>query len=136
MPVQLDPATIPAPLARYAHGIRVPAGQDLVLTSGQLGLTPNGTVPDRAYAQATICFANIEAILAEGEMGVCDVVHLKAFVTDREYMSDYMLARDEWLSSVKRLPASTLLIVSGFTRPEFKVEIEAIAARCPSRKPL
>jgi enamine deaminase RidA (YjgF/YER057c/UK114 family) len=26
-------------------------------------------------------------------------------------------------------PASTLLIVSGFARPEFKVEIEAVAAR-------
>ncbi len=25
-------------------------------------------------------------------------------------------------------PASTLLIVSGFSRPEFKIEIEAIAA--------
>jgi len=25
-------------------------------------------------------------------------------------------------------PASTLMIVSGFTRPEFKVEIEVIAA--------
>jgi enamine deaminase RidA (YjgF/YER057c/UK114 family) len=26
-------------------------------------------------------------------------------------------------------PASTLMIVSGFTRPEFKVEIEALAAK-------
>jgi enamine deaminase RidA (YjgF/YER057c/UK114 family) len=26
-------------------------------------------------------------------------------------------------------PASTLMIVSGFTRPEFKVEVEAIAAK-------
>jgi 2-iminobutanoate/2-iminopropanoate deaminase len=26
-------------------------------------------------------------------------------------------------------PASTLMIVSGFTRPEFKVEVEVIAAK-------
>jgi enamine deaminase RidA (YjgF/YER057c/UK114 family) len=28
-----------------------------------------------------------------------------------------------------RLPASTLVIVAGFTRPEFKVEVEVTAAR-------
>jgi enamine deaminase RidA (YjgF/YER057c/UK114 family) len=28
-------------------------------------------------------------------------------------------------------PASTLMIVSGFARPEFKVEIEVIAAGAP-----
>ena len=39
-----------------------------------------------------------------------------------------MAARDEWLADVSRLPASTLMIVSGFTREEFKVEIEVVAA--------
>lgn len=39
-----------------------------------------------------------------------------------------MTARDAWLAGVDRLPASTLVIVSGFTRPEFLVEIEAMAA--------
>jgi len=28
-------------------------------------------------------------------------------------------------------PASTLMIVSGFTREEFKVEVEVLAARAP-----
>jgi enamine deaminase RidA (YjgF/YER057c/UK114 family) len=39
-----------------------------------------------------------------------------------------MAERDAWLSGVTRLPASTLVIVSGFTRLEFKVEIEVTAA--------
>ena len=129
MPTQLDPPSIAPPLARYAHGVFVPAGRDLVVTSGQLGLARDGTVPHDVGEQTLICLRNIEAILAEGGMGVGDVVHLKAFVTDRAHMAGYMAARDEWLSDVTRLPSSTLLIVSGFTRPEFKVEIEAIAAR-------
>ena len=43
-------------------------------------------------------------------------------------MAGYMQARDEWLADVARLPASTLVIVSGFTRPEFLVEVEVTAA--------
>jgi enamine deaminase RidA (YjgF/YER057c/UK114 family) len=43
-------------------------------------------------------------------------------------MPAYMAARDRWLAGVTRLPASTLVIVSGFTRPEFKVEVEVVAA--------
>ncbi|RVA50996.1 RidA family protein, partial [Mesorhizobium sp. M7A.F.Ca.CA.004.09.1.2] len=38
----------------------------------------------------------------------------------------YMDVRDRLFSSPA--PASTLMIVSGFARPEFKVEVEAIAA--------
>jgi enamine deaminase RidA (YjgF/YER057c/UK114 family) len=37
-----------------------------------------------------------------------------------------MDARDRFVASPP--PASTLMIVSGFARPEFKVEVEAIAA--------
>jgi enamine deaminase RidA (YjgF/YER057c/UK114 family) len=43
-------------------------------------------------------------------------------------MAGYMEARDAWLADVDRLPASTLVIVSGFTREEFRVEIEVVAA--------
>ena len=53
---------------------------------------------------------------------------LIAYVTGREHMAGYMAARDEWLADITRLPASTLVIVSGFTRPEFVVEIEVLAA--------
>ena len=125
----LAPQAIAPPFARYSHGLVIPAGQRLVMTSGQLGLAADGSVPEGAREQAAICLANIDAILAEGGMDRGDVVHLKAFVTDRAHMAGYMAARDEWLSQVEVPPTSTLLIVSGFTRPEFKVEVEAVAAQ-------
>ena len=125
---QLAPASIAPPFARYAHGVELPAGWRIARTSGQLGLAVDGTVPDSAYDQACICFDNITAILAEAGMAAVDVMHLAAYVTDRAHMAGYMQARDEFLAQATRLPTSTLLIVSGFTRPEFKVEIEVIAA--------
>jgi enamine deaminase RidA (YjgF/YER057c/UK114 family) len=42
-------------------------------------------------------------------------------------MQAYMRVRDRYVT--EPLPASTLVIVSGFTRPEFLVEIEATAAK-------
>ena len=125
----LAPPTIRPPFAAYAHGVEVPPGARLVVTSGQLGLCADDALPVGARAQADVCFANCAAILAEAGMGPTDVIRINAFVTDRAHMAGYMAARDAWLYGVTRLPASTLVIVSGFTRPEFLVEVEVTAAR-------
>lgn len=121
----LIPPNIAPPFARYAHGV---VSQDgLILTSGQLALDLDGCVPEGAEAQAELCFANIDAILTEAGASRADVLRVNAFVTDRAHMAGYMQARDRWLAEVPHLPASTLMIVSGFTRPEFLVEIEVLA---------
>lgn len=124
----LTPETIRPPFARYAHGVEIPAGWRLVQTSGQLGVRADDSIPEDAYSQAVICFESIAQILRECGMNCHDVAHVSAYVTDRAHMVGYMRARDEFMKDVVRPPASTLLIVSGFTRPEFKVEVEALAA--------
>ncbi|MAC80424.1 MAG: enamine deaminase RidA [Rhodobacteraceae bacterium] len=126
----LVPATISPPFARYSHGVELPPNQRILRTSGQLGLASDGAIPEDAFDQARICFANIAAILAEGAMTPQDIFHLSAYVTDRAHMQGYMKARDLFLADTPtdRLPSSTLVIVSGFTRPEFKVEVEVWAA--------
>jgi enamine deaminase RidA (YjgF/YER057c/UK114 family) len=125
----LSPATIRPPFAAYSHGVEVPSGLLWVLTSGQLGIGADDRVPADARAQADLCFANCAAILAEAGMGPADVVRINAFVTDRAHMPAYMAARDAWLAGTGRKPASTLVIVSGFTRAEFLVEVEVTAAK-------
>ena len=124
---ELMPSSIHRPFAQYAHGIEIPAGWRIVQTSGQLGIRPDGTIPADAAGQATVCFENVRAILAEAGMGPDNIAHISAFVTDRDFMEGYMRARDDFVGA-NRLPASTLLIVTGFTRPEFKVEVEVVAA--------
>ncbi|MGR3491466.1 MAG: RidA family protein [Shimia sp.] len=127
----LLPASIAPPFGRYAHGIHIPAGAEIAVTSGQLPLAADDTVPEGAMAQADLCFANCAAILAEAGMTPAHTVRIAAFVTDRAHMRDYMAARDAWLAPYDILPASTLVIVTGFTRPEFLVEVEVTAARLP-----
>lgn len=122
----LTPSSIRPPFARYSHGIAVPAGHRLVFTSGQLGINADQTIPADCEAQADLCFANIAAILAEDNMTLANIVRLNAYVTDRAHMQGYMRSRDRQFPGTP--PASTLMIVTGFTKPEFLVEIEAVAA--------
>jgi enamine deaminase RidA (YjgF/YER057c/UK114 family) len=128
----LVPAAVRPPFAAYSHGTHVPEGAEWVFTSGQLGITVDDHVPEDVRAQADICFAACEAILSEAGFARDDTVRINAFVTDRAHMAGYMAARDAWCAGMPRLPASTLVIVSGFTRPEFKVEVEVTAARLPT----
>lgn len=123
----LTPSSIAPPFAAYSHGVEATATR-LVLTSGQLGLAADGAVPEGSEAQAKICFTNIDAILAEAGLDRSHILRLNAFVTDRSHMQGYMAARDAYLDGLEVLPASTLVIVSGFTREEFVVEIEVTAA--------
>lgn len=122
----LTPKTIRPPFARYSHGVAVPAGKQLVLCSGQLGIGSDDVIPEDAGAQTELCFANIAAILGEAGLGLMDIVRINAYVTDREFLRPYMAVRDRLFSDPT--PASTLMVVSGFARPEFKVEIEVTAA--------
>lgn len=123
----LTPSSLRPPFARYSHGVEVPAGARLVLCSGQLGIGPDGTIPEGAEAQAEMIFGAIRTILAEAGMGMADLVRLNAYVTGREHMAGYMAARDRHVADPP--PASTLMIVGGFTREAFVVEVEAVAAR-------
>lgn len=119
-------ADIAPPFAAYSHGIEVMAGARLVFCSGQLGMSPDQTVPADCEAQADICFGNIRAILGAASMTLANVVRINAYVTAREHMAPYMRVRDRLFAH--HPPASTLMIVGGFTREEFHVEIEVIAA--------
>lgn len=123
----LTPPQIARPFGAYSHGIAVPGGCQLIVTSGQLGLAADGTVPDGANAQARVCFDNLTAILAEAGAGPADVIRVNGFVTERAHFAPYMAVRDAWLAEAPIKPASTLVIVSGFTRPEFLVEVEVTA---------
>ncbi len=124
----LTPTGIAPPFGAYSHGIAVPPG-GLIVTSGQLGLAADGTCPPDVTGQAEICLAAIDAILAEGGATRADVLRLNAYVTRRDDFPAWMAARDAWLADVVVKPASTLMIVTGFTRPDFLVEVEALARR-------
>lgn len=124
-----NPASVRKPFGQYNHGLLVPPGASLLVTSGQLGIGPDDTIPPDVEGQAVLCFEAIGAILAEAGMSFADIIRISAFVTKREDFAPYMAVRDRYTLEPK--PVSTLIVVGGFTRPEFLVEVEVTAAKLP-----
>jgi enamine deaminase RidA (YjgF/YER057c/UK114 family) len=132
MATHITPERIRAPFSHYSHGVVVEAGARMLFCSGQLGVASDDTVPESPATQARLCFDNIAALLADAGMSPADLVRLNAYVTARTYLVDYMRERDRFIAGIDPPPASTLMIVSGFARAEFKIEVEAIAAAARS----
>jgi enamine deaminase RidA (YjgF/YER057c/UK114 family) len=122
----VTPSGIRPPFARYSYGVEIPAGYRILVCSGQLGVGPDDQVPATIEEQTHLCFGNIGAVLKEAGFTFADVVRINSFVVAREHLKGYMSVRDRYIADPP--PASTLMIVAGFSRPEFLVEVEVIAA--------
>lgn len=122
-----NPPSVRKPFGNYNHGLLVPPGASLLVTSGQLGIGVDDVIPNDVTAQAELCFKAIDAILEEAGMTFADVIRISGFVTKREDFAAYMAVRDRYTLDPK--PVSTLIVVGGFTRPEFLVEVEVTAAK-------
>jgi enamine deaminase RidA (YjgF/YER057c/UK114 family) len=122
----ITPPGIRPPFARYSYGVEIPAGSRILVCSGQLGISPDDRVPETVEEQTHLCFRNIGAVLEHAGLSFKDIVRINAFVVSREHLKGYMSVRDLYVTDPP--PASTLMIVSGFSRPEFLVEVEVMAA--------
>ena len=126
-PVAVSEHRLHPPFARYAHGTVVAEQSQIVFTSGTLGIEADGSIPESAEAQSRLALSNVLEILRAAGANEKNVVRLNAFVAHADYLQSYMKARDAVMGCVPPT-ASTLMVVSGFARPEFLVEVEAIAA--------
>lgn len=124
---RLTPAAIHPPFANYSHATAVPANARWLYVSGQLGITADGVIPPTVEAQAELCFESLRVILAAADMAAIDLVRLNTYLTDAEDLAAYMTVRDRHVADPA--PSSTLLVVKTLSKKQFKIEIEAIAAK-------
>ena len=111
----------------YSQALEIPPGARLIYTAGQVGMSPDGKTADGFAAQADQTWANVLALLAEGGMGVEDIVKITGYIVGHENFPAYAAARKKALGGVR--PASTAIIVPALALPEWLVEIEAVAAK-------
>jgi enamine deaminase RidA (YjgF/YER057c/UK114 family) len=133
-----NPKSVAAPIGTYSHGIETPPNARWLHVAGQIGGRPDGSVPATIEEQTEVVWQNILAVLAEAGMGIGDVVKITSFLTRFENFPKFAQVRAKYLGSHR--PASTLLVISSLARPEFLVEVEAIAAKAsapagPARRP-
>ena len=124
----LNPPTLPPPPG-YSQ-LAVVSGGALIVIAGQVALDAHGTVvgPGDFALQATQVFRNLIAALEAAGAGPGNLVKLTTFVTDLSHLADFRRVRDQFLDTA-RPPASTLVQVSQLFRPEFLIEVEALAYR-------
>jgi len=124
-----NPAGLAPPASRYSHAVLTTGASRWLHLSGQLGLRPDGSLPDGLEGQLDQAFANVGTALADAGMGLSDLVRLTVYLTDASpaAVAAYRSRRDLWLADAPA-PAATLLVVAGLAAPQFLVEVDAIAA--------
>jgi enamine deaminase RidA (YjgF/YER057c/UK114 family) len=122
----VSPAIIP-PTSFYSHAIEVPARSRVLFVSGQIAVAPDGTCAPDFATQARQCWRNLTAVLVEADMNLNHVVKVQAFLTRVSDLAEYRTIRNEMVGAAR--PAHTLLVVAALGRPEWLVEIEAVAAK-------
>ena len=124
---RIDPFPVHPPYQGiYAYGVEVPAGARTLHISGQVGVDPKGQLAEGATGQIHQALDNVEAVLAEASMTINDIVKMSFFLTRPEDMADLLKVREARLDGVR--PAVTTLFVAGLVHPDWRVEIEVVAA--------
>ncbi len=122
-----DVEGVRSPGGRYSHVGRIGPNAELFHLAGQAGVAPDGRVGEGIEEQSAIVYRNIATILEQCGMGWENLVKVTIFLTDPDHIEAWRAEQKKALGDV--VPASTLLVVSRLARPEFLVEVEAIAAK-------
>lgn len=120
-----NPPETGAPAA-YAQGVRVAGAQTVLFISGQVGMEPDGTIPNHIEAQLELCWKRIFAVLADASLFRENIVKTTVYLTHADYIGPHRKVRDRMLE--QHVAASTMVVVGGLASPDLKCEIEAIAA--------
>ncbi|MDQ6919160.1 MAG: RidA family protein [Candidatus Dormibacteraeota bacterium] len=117
------------PLERQIGFSRVVVIGNLAAVSGCAPTNPDGSSAggDDPYLQAKACLEVIKAALDGAGFKLEDVYRTRMYITDPAEWEAVGRAHGEYFADTP--PASTMVVVKGLLRPEWRVEIEADALR-------
>jgi len=118
---------VAARIGTYSDAIEAAPSQRWLFTSGTPGMDAAGALPGDITAQAELAWGHILKMLERADMSVHDLVKITQYVTRAEDIPAYAQVRARMLGDAR--PASMLLVVAALPRPNFLLEIEAVAAR-------
>lgn len=107
----------------FSRAVRV---GNRILVSGTAPVEDDGSSTDGdAEAQAERCLALIVRAIEQLGGSAEDVVRTRQYLVDAADADAVGRAHGRWFGDVR--PASTMIVVAGLLRPEWRVEIEAEA---------
>lgn len=115
----------------YSHVARMTPGE-IAFIAGQVAIDAKGTpvgVGDIA-AQVPVVFDNLGKILKDLGSDFEQVAQFTTYITSADLIPGFMQARSQLFPKLfpgGKYPPNTLLVVSRLVKPEFLLEVEAIA---------
>jgi enamine deaminase RidA (YjgF/YER057c/UK114 family) len=123
-----NPPDLGEPLGKYSH---VSSAGGLVFVAGQVGIHADGALAGSELpAQMRQVFANIGVALADRGTAFGDVMKFTTYLTDASLIAPFYETREELFAELYpdgKYPPNTLLVINRLVRPEYLLEIEAIA---------
>ena len=123
-----NPETIAPPAALYSHSVEIPPNARWLYLAGQVGVKPDGTIPESLEEQDDQIWKNVICILEDAGFGVEDIVKLNVLSTDPDARSIHAKHRAKYLND-DHIPTSTWANISSLAVPQFLIELEVIAAK-------
>jgi enamine deaminase RidA (YjgF/YER057c/UK114 family) len=110
----------------YSHAFEAEGFKRLLSVSGQFGVATDGKLGADFSAQCEQAMDNVEALLAAGRMTTAQIVKITYYVTRAtDFPTLVEIRRKRW--SWEPAPSVTAIAVTGLARPEYLIEIEALA---------
>ena len=126
-----NPDSIAPPFSPYSQGVEVPPEARTIYVAGQVGVRPDGSVPEDMEEQTAQAFQNIQSVLREKGMDLVDLVETRTYMVSKDDMPGYRAGRAKVFGDGEGAPrpAAALVYVAGLAQPHWKIEICAIAAK-------
>jgi 2-iminobutanoate/2-iminopropanoate deaminase len=118
---------VAARIGTYSDAVEAAPNQRWLFTSGTPGMDAAGELPPDITAQAERAWGHILKMLESAGMSVNDLVKITQYLTRADDIPAYAKVRARMLGDAR--PASMLMVVAALPRPDFLIEIEAVAAR-------
>jgi enamine deaminase RidA (YjgF/YER057c/UK114 family) len=120
--------------AIYSHAVEVGKPGRVLVISGQFGVAPDGHLGKDFAAQCEQAMDNVEALLATADMNTANLVKLTYYATRAIDLPILVQIRQRrW--ALDPAPSVTAIAVVALARPEYLIEIEAVAVAPLEQKP-
>lgn len=113
----------------FDQGVLVTRQTRTLYCSGQTAMDPGGAPlhEDDLAAQLALTLDNLEAVLAEADMTISNVVRLGVYTTDVDQLFQHYGVLTARLSAAGVAPTTTMLGVTRLAVPGQMIEIDGIA---------
>lgn len=128
----VNPKGVPSPVGMYHHASLSGHPKEMVFVAGQVGVDEAGVAPPDFAGQMKQVYRNLARVLEGLDLALADVAKLTTYITSADLIEPFYNVREEIYPSLFPTgahPPNTLLVVSRLVRPEFLIEIEAVAVR-------